>query len=51
MPWCIGGDFNVTLFHSERSRGYSSRRVVTAFAEFIEEQGLMDLTLSGGVSM
>jgi hypothetical protein len=51
MPWCIVGDFNVTLFHNERSGGASMRRVVMDFAEFTVDQGLMDPPLAGGVSM
>jgi hypothetical protein len=37
MPWCIGGDFNVTLFMDERLRGAA-----------VAEQGLMDLPMDGG---
>jgi hypothetical protein len=48
VPWCIRGDFNVTLFHSERSGDARRRSAVIAFDEFIAEQGLMDLSLSGG---
>jgi hypothetical protein len=50
MPWCIGEDFNVTLFHNERSGGARRRQAVAAFADFIVDQGLMDLPMSGGVS-
>jgi hypothetical protein len=50
VPWCIGGDFNVTLYQNERSGGVRRRRVVAAFADFIVEMGLMDLPLSGEVS-
>jgi hypothetical protein len=55
VPWCMGGgggggDFNATLFLGERLGGASMRSAVIAFAEFIAEQGLMDLPMSGGVS-
>jgi endonuclease/exonuclease/phosphatase family metal-dependent hydrolase len=50
LPWCIGGDFNVTLFHNERSGGARRRREVADFADFTAEMGLMDLPLAGGVS-
>jgi hypothetical protein len=50
MPWCIGGDFNATIFHSERSGGAGLRSAALDFADFISDQGLMDLPLAGGVS-
>jgi hypothetical protein len=50
MPWCIGGDFNVTLFHSDRLGGARMRHVVSASAQFTVDQGCMDLPLAGGVS-
>ena len=34
IPWCIGKDFNVTFFHSERSESTRTRHAVMAFAEF-----------------
>jgi hypothetical protein len=48
VPWCIGGDFNVTLFLNERLRGAAHRSAVADFANFVAEQGLMDLPLEGG---
>jgi hypothetical protein len=33
LPWCIGGDFNVTRFPSEMSRG---RRINLAMSEFFD---------------
>jgi hypothetical protein len=50
VPWCIGGDFNATLFHDERFRGVSHRSAVADFADFVAEQGLMDLPMAGGES-
>jgi hypothetical protein len=48
VPWCIGGDFNVTLFMDERQRGAAHRAAVADFADFVAEQGLMDLPMDGG---
>jgi hypothetical protein len=50
IPWCVGGDFNVTLFRSESSGGASRSYATSDFADFIADQGLMDLPLAGGVS-
>jgi hypothetical protein len=50
VPWCIGGDFNVTLFLDERLRGTAHRSAVADFADFVSEQGLMDLPMAGGES-
>ncbi|RVX23652.1 Transposon TX1 uncharacterized 149 kDa protein [Vitis vinifera] len=47
-PWCLGGDFNITLFQHERS---SQRRISSAmrrFAEFVDDLELVDLPLQGG---
>ncbi|RVW96406.1 putative ribonuclease H protein [Vitis vinifera] len=47
-PWCLGGDFNITLFQRERS---SQRRINLAmrrFAEIVDDLGLVDLPLQGG---
>jgi hypothetical protein len=41
------GDFNVTLFHSDRSGGARMRHVVSASAQFTVDQGCMDLPLAG----
>jgi hypothetical protein len=46
MPWCIGGDFNVTRFPTERS-GVACRLALSDFSEFLHDQGLLDLPLAG----
>ncbi|RVW41731.1 putative mitochondrial protein [Vitis vinifera] len=46
-PWCLGGDFNITLFQPERS---SQRRISSAmrrFAETVDDLELVDLPLQG----
>jgi hypothetical protein len=48
LPWCIGGDFNITRFPSERS-GAGCRLAMSDFADFLHEQGLLDLPLIGGL--
>jgi endonuclease/exonuclease/phosphatase family metal-dependent hydrolase len=50
VPRCIGGDFNVTLYFDERLRGDTHRSAVADFANFVAEQGLMDLPMAGGES-
>lgn len=48
LPWCIGGDFNITRLPSERSRGGHLYPSMVDFSYFIFDQGLMDLPLVGG---
>ena len=48
MPWCVGGDFNVTRFPSERSGNACLDAAMMEFSKFISDQGLMDLPLAGG---
>lgn len=48
VPWCIGGDFNVTRFPSERSGAASFSIAMEEFSDFVFEQGLVDIPLQGG---
>jgi hypothetical protein len=50
LPWCIGGDFNVSHFPCERSGEACLSPTMTEFSDLISEQGLMDHPLSGGLS-
>ena len=48
IPWCIGGDFNVTRFPTERLGGEAFNPAMQDFSEFISYFGLMDIPLEGG---
>ncbi|KAG2684095.1 hypothetical protein I3760_10G062500 [Carya illinoinensis] len=48
VPWCIGGDFNVTRFPSERSGEGRQTLAMREFSEIIYELELMDVPLMGG---
>jgi hypothetical protein len=50
LPWCIGGDFNVTRFSSERSGDVRLCSAMIEFSNFIADQSLLDLPLAGGSS-
>ena len=39
LPWCIGGDFNVIRFPSERSGGRHISAAMREFSDFIFERG------------
>ena len=45
VPWCIGGDFNVVRFASEKLREGRLTGTMTNFSYFIAELGLLDLPL------
>ncbi|XP_034710620.1 uncharacterized protein LOC117933367 [Vitis riparia] len=47
-PWCIGGDFNVIRFPSERSREGRLSGTMRRFSEVLDELALRDLPLQGG---
>ncbi|RVW35454.1 hypothetical protein CK203_097229 [Vitis vinifera] len=48
-PWCVGGDYNITLFQRERSRQGIITSAMRRFAQIVDEVGLMDIPLQGGV--
>ncbi|KAG6654621.1 hypothetical protein CIPAW_05G158600 [Carya illinoinensis] len=48
LPWCIGGDFNITRFPSERSRNSQLSPAMTEFSDCIFDLNLVDLPLVGG---
>jgi hypothetical protein len=48
LLWCIGGDFNVTRFPSERSGDVHFCPAMVEFLDFIFVQSLMDIPLVGG---
>ena len=47
-PWCIGGDFNITLFQMKRSSQKRINSAMRRFAEIVNDLGLVDLPLQGG---
>ncbi|RVW97997.1 hypothetical protein CK203_029087 [Vitis vinifera] len=48
-PWCLGGDFNVTLSLRERSNQGRLTSAMRRFAQVVDELELIDLPLQGGV--
>ena len=48
-PWCLGGDFNITLLQRERNRQGRITPTMRRFAYIIDDLGLVDLPLQGGV--
>ena len=46
--WCVGGDFNVIRFPSERSGSTSFTAAMREFSNFVSEQGLIDIPFQGG---
>uniref|UniRef100_A0A2N9HE33 Uncharacterized protein n=1 Tax=Fagus sylvatica TaxID=28930 RepID=A0A2N9HE33_FAGSY len=48
-PCCIGGDFNVVRFPSEKSGLVSFNSAMHEFNDFISECGLLDIPLEGGL--
>jgi hypothetical protein len=46
-PWCIGGDFNIVRFPSERPSELNYSTAMMEFSDFIADQGLVDIPLVG----
>ncbi|RVW32756.1 hypothetical protein CK203_086353 [Vitis vinifera] len=49
-PWCVGGDFNVTLAQGERSRQGRVTPAMRRFAQVMDDLELIDLPLQGALS-
>ena len=46
-PWCVGGDFNIIRFPSERNRSGRLNQSMRRFSEVIDAHELIDLPLLG----
>ncbi|KAL6349758.1 hypothetical protein AAG906_001645 [Vitis piasezkii] len=46
-PWCLGGDFNSTLYQGERNRQGRITPNMRRFAHIIDDLGLVDLPCKG----
>ena len=44
-PWCIGGDFNVTISPSESNKGGRVTSAMRRFVEVIDDLGVRDMPL------
>ena len=49
VPWCLGGDFNIIRFPSERMGAASFTRAMNSFSDFVSLHGLMDIHMEGGL--
>ena len=49
LPWCLGGDFNIIGFPSERLGAASFSRAMYGFSDFVSLHGLMDIQMEGGL--
>ena len=47
-PWCIGGDFNVTISPSESNKGGIVTLAMRRFAKVMNDLGVRDMPLQGG---
>uniref|UniRef100_A0A2N9FU80 Reverse transcriptase domain-containing protein n=1 Tax=Fagus sylvatica TaxID=28930 RepID=A0A2N9FU80_FAGSY len=48
VPWCLGGDFNVVRFPTERMGSANFSTSMHDFSDFISSNGLIDIPLTGG---
>ena len=48
-PWCLGGDFNVTLSQREMSNQGRLTGAMRRFAQVVDELELLDLPMQGGL--
>ena len=48
VPWCLGGDFNIIRFPSERLGAASFSWTMNGFSDFVSLHGLMDIHMEGG---
>jgi exonuclease III len=48
VPWCVGGDFNLVRYPTERAGASDLSSSMRDFSDFIFSMGLLDLPLEGG---